>query len=340
MRGDRRGRKALVAATFTLVLVVAAGVLAGRAIRPRVEREAAASKARVEATVTRATPWPTPSPVPASEEVAGADTAPEANAEVAGALGPAVPPLAIAPEVQDPAEADAAPVETAPIDAEPSPYPGLTRSGAPVWLAAQVGVPVKVDGLLDEWTTATVEVANVVFGSEHWDGPADLSSRAFFAYDTKNLYLAASVTDDVVSQPSSGDQLHLGDSLELQLDTDFAGDFQAQTYSADDWQIGLSPGDFQAAKPEAYVWRPEGVDAKAITVAARRTQFGYVLEAAIPWSMLDVDVRRTSRLGAAVNAGDDDLPEPAQLTLVSSVPARSWSDPRSFGTLILSTEER
>jgi hypothetical protein len=209
-----------------------------------------------------------------------------------------------------------------------------------VWLAAQVGIPVKVDGLLDEWSASTVEVANVVFGSEHWDGPADLSSRAFFAYDTRNLYLAASVTDDIVSQPSTGDQLHLGDSLELQLDTDLAGDFQSKTYSTDDWQIGLSPGDFASRRAEAHVWRPEGVDASHIGVAARRTNFGYVLEAAVPWSMLKVDVRRTGRLGAAVNAGDDDLPEPAQLTLVSSVPARSWSDPRSFGTLILSTEER
>lgn len=72
-----------------------------------------------------------------------------------------------------------------------------------------------------------------------------------------------------------------------------------------------------------------------MALAARQLNDGYVLEAAIPWRLLGVNPQRTPSLGIALNVSDNDLPAPAQLTMVSTTPNRSWADPRSFGTLVL-----
>jgi hypothetical protein len=192
-----------------------------------------------------------------------------------------------------------------------------------------------VDGWLDDWTGKGAEVAALAFGEESWTGPADLGAAGFVAWDAVALYVAARVHDDQFSQPSTGAELHLGDGVELQLDTALEADWDSATYSADDWQIGLSPGDFGAVGPEAFVWRPVGVPADGIQVAAQRTADGYILEAALPWELLGMDPSATDRLGFALNVSDNDTPEPAQLALLSSAPSRSWSDPRTFGTLLL-----
>jgi hypothetical protein len=225
----------------------------------------------------------------------------------------------------------------------PAPIPEIAlagtpraRPGAPVTsLTKQLKAPV-LDGRLDDWQGDALEIDNVAFGEQYWDGPADLSARAFLAWDDAALLVGVRVTDDVYSQPSTGQSLHLGDSVELQLDTDLEGDWNDATYNGDDWQIGLSAGNFTDHPPEAYVWRPAGVDASPIAVAGRRLPTGYIIEASLPWSLLGVSPADRDRIGIAVNVGDDDSPEPAQVTMLSSVPKRSWSDPRTFGTLILS----
>ena len=75
--------------------------------------------------------------------------------------------------------------------------------------------------------------------------------------------------------------------------------------------------------------------ATRIDLAARRSAKGYTLEAAIPWRLLGIDPARTTVFGVALNISDNDVPEPAQLTMISSTPNRSWADPRSFGTALL-----
>jgi hypothetical protein len=193
---------------------------------------------------------------------------------------------------------------------------------------------VVVDGQLDDWASEAIEVAQLAFGQEHWDGPADLSARAFVAFDAANLYVAVRVTDDVFSQPSSGEDLHLGDSVELQIDADLEGDFADTKHNGDDWQIGLSPGDFAARPPEVFVWRPADATTSA-RVGARRIEAGYIVETALPWRDLGVAAGGTTRVGLVINVSDNDFPSPAQVTMVSSVPARSWENPASFGTLLL-----
>jgi hypothetical protein len=222
--------------------------------------------------------------------------------------------------------------------AAPQPGAGPTATvglGQPVWRIPLLTRQPRLDGVLDEWRTTPLDISAVVFGQRYWDDARDLSAQAVGGYDRELLFLGVRVTDDIFSQPGQGVRLYLGDSLELQVDADRNGDRERATYDADDFQLGISPGNFADHPPEAFVWRPTGETAAGITVASRRLDDGYVVEAAIPWRLFRVDPEATPTLGFALNVSDNDLPERAQLTMVSSTPNRSWGDPRTFGTLVL-----
>jgi hypothetical protein len=197
-------------------------------------------------------------------------------------------------------------------------------------------VPPAVDGRLDDWQGETFDLATLAAGADQWSGPADLSARAFLAWDDTALHVGVRVTDDVYTQAGTGPTLNQGDSVELQLDTDLAGDFTDGAYSADDWLLGLSAGNFADHPAEAVVWRPAGVLASGAVVAGRRLPAGYIVEASLPWALLAISPRDRDRIGLALSVLDADGPGQAPLTIVSSVPERSATDPRTFGTLILS----
>jgi hypothetical protein len=222
----------------------------------------------------------------------------------------------------------------------PAPLPAGVRArpDGPVWRIPRLTRQPVLDGRLDEWPTGPsplLPIESVVFGREYWHDAADLSAQAWAGWDPELLFLAVKVKDDVFSQPSRGERLYLGDGLELQVDSDLTGDWGAAAYNADDYQVGLSPGDFGAAPAEAFIWRPLGTPNTGIRVASGRLPDGYAVEAAIPWARFGVDPEQTAALGFALNVSDNDVPEPAQLTLISSSPHRSWGDPRTFGTLVL-----
>lgn len=225
-------------------------------------------------------------------------------------------------------------IVTAPWPASRKPTP-RARPDGPIWRAARLVEPPVLDGLFHDWAGATEEISSVLFGQTFWRGAEDLGARAHIGWTDRALYLAITVTDDFFSQPSTGERLYLGDSLEIQLDTDLEGDWDDATYSDDDWQIGVSPGDFAGREPEVYVWRPALGALTEVVVASRRLESGFAVELELPWELLRLDLTGPRSLGLALNVSDNDDPLPAQLTMISSAPARSWSDPRTFGTLFL-----
>lgn len=200
-----------------------------------------------------------------------------------------------------------------------------------------------IDGRLsDEWAGEGYPVAHVVFGKGQWTGPDDLNGRLWFAWDDEDFYLASAVVDDVFSQPSRGDVLYLGDSVEIQWDADLEGDFDTSEFNADDWHIGLSPGDFKGTPPEAYVWtpRPTTGAAAGIRTAAQRVVLsdgrqGYTIEAAIPWRLLGLEPRGSQVTGFTFSISDTDSPAAAQESLVSTSAQREWHRPKTFNNLIL-----
>lgn len=215
-----------------------------------------------------------------------------------------------------------------------------TRPG-PTLNAARIAAP-RLDGDLREWTGSAVKVEAVVYGADAYGGPDDLGGQVWLGWDDQNLYLAARVTDDQISQPARGAAMYQSDSLELQWDTDLQGDFDSNEFDADDWHIGLMPGIPGVGGAEAYVWSPQaltGAEAGirvASSLALQGDQArGYQLEAAIPWRLIGVTPQGGQTFGLAVSFSDNDTPAPAQQTMLSTSPTRRWHQPTTFNTLVL-----
>lgn len=225
----------------------------------------------------------------------------------------------------------------------PTPLPTVppgarTRpNGSPI-RARRAGEPLTIDGVLDEWGAEANPINYVVYGSGAWFGIGDLSALLYVQWDAAYLYLAYHITDDAFVQLASGETLYQGDSVEIQFDRDLAGDFNSTTLSADDYQIGVSPGNFSDLVSEAYLWFPESQAGplNSADIAARSSSDGYDLEARIPWLIFDVAPQPGDHFGFAASLSDNDQSgAEVQQSLISSVRTRAFDDPTSWGTLIL-----
>ncbi|MDD4879152.1 MAG: sugar-binding protein, partial [Candidatus Omnitrophica bacterium] len=125
--------------------------------------------------------------------------------------------------------------------------------------------------------------------------------------------------------------------------------------SEDDFQIGLSPGNFSDIPPEVYIWTPNvRINYKDIVeVKSSKTADGYVIEARIPKEVLfsglaeiEKEEHKTTsslpskfesglKFGVSVDASDTDDAALPQKLLMSSSKERIWGDPTTFGILEL-----
>ncbi len=187
-----------------------------------------------------------------------------------------------------------------------------------------------------------VLAAHRTFADASWDGSEDLTATWQLAWDNNNLYLAVTVLDDIHVQIQSSNLIFQGDSVDMQLDTDRLGDFERNNLSSDDFQITLSPGDFNTLP--ASVWRWTATDNGSlldapdhgIIVRAQRTDTGYLIEAAVPWRDLNVTPSNGLVLGASFNATDNDRVGTAvQEVFYSHIASRTLLSPNTWGTLTL-----
>jgi hypothetical protein len=246
---------------------------------------------------------------------------------------------------------DQPPATTADPTSTPALIATITRPGQPTGqVAAVAGVeaqrlsaPVVIDGVLSEWQGEPSYVSAFrVFSVQNWDGSDDLTAIWQLSWDENNLYLGVQVTDDIHVQTQSGNQLFRGDSVDVQFDTDRSGDL-GDGLSQDDFQITFSPGDFAALPPSAF--RFQGTDngrildapgGHHVTLESRRNAEGYTLEAAVPWSDLNLTPAPGLIIGLALNANDNDTPGTAvQEVMKSHVATRTLTDPSGWGTLTL-----
>lgn len=223
-----------------------------------------------------------------------------------------------------------------------TPNAGLVRPNGPVIHARPIegGGVTGVEDLRRRMVAAGVEPALIespVYGAANWGGLSDVSGKVWMGWDATFLYLLVKVVDDVFVQESSGILLYQGDSVEVQLDGDLAGDFTSRVYNDDDWQFGLSPGNLLTANPQWQWWSYRGAPGPGtIQMAAVRDSDGYSLAAAIPWSMVKVTPAAGNTYGLAVNLNDNDTPGTLeQKSIVSTSPVRQLNDPTSWGTLQL-----
>ena len=217
--------------------------------------------------------------------------------------------------------------------------PDTRPNGSPI-TAPRIGSEPTIDGSLEDWPEQRHALNEVVFGADNWSGGDDLSGSYAVLWDATNLYLAVEVNDDTFAQAASGRELFQGDSAEILLDEALTADFSSSVLSNDDFQVGLSPGNFDGLEPEAYRWFPRSVEGRLTTtvVAATSSATGYVLEAEIPWIVFGVEPSEGARYGFVVSLSDNDRPGVVvQQSMVSSVRTRTLTDPTTWGTLVLGT---
>ncbi len=225
------------------------------------------------------------------------------------------------------------PPTSPPVTATPAVRPGPVVRAPLLWVA-----PNRIDGSLNDWRTKTTYPVNaVVYGAANYHGASDLSAKFRIGWDYRALYIGIDVVDDHLVQTQHGADIFKGDDVEIQLDTNLYGDFYVNAVNADDFQIGLSPGNPPGTSPEAYMWYPPG-HARAlpeVDVAVQLQAHGYTLEAAIPWTIIGFKPHPGLQMGFALSVSDDDSPSQAvQQTMLSNDPYRRLTDPTSWGTLI------
>ncbi|MCE1252875.1 MAG: hypothetical protein LWX83_04915 [Anaerolineae bacterium] len=200
--------------------------------------------------------------------------------------------------------------------------------------------PPTIDGAWDEWGGTTYNANYVTYGASQWTGEADLSSSFKLGWDNNYLYIAAKVRDDQYAQHAGGQDLYLGDSLEILLDADLFNDFYTQALNYDDYQMGISAGngDINGSK-EAVVWFPKSGNGtrSGVRIASMGFDGGYRVEAAIPWSDLGAYAFAGQQFGFVFSVSDnDDTSQNLQQSMVSSVSGRKLTNPTTWGELILS----
>ena len=256
--------------------------------------------------------------------------------------------------------------------------PTKDRSGKiPPLVATRVTDPVTIDGDLKEWSKVTWVNLNqrsqVVYGPGAWGGAHDASFKIAFQWQPDALLMALDVTDDKLVQESQGANMWEGDHAEVWMDTDLFGDYNEAVNSSDDFQFGISPGNFKNLPPEVYVWTPT-VDPKSlkqIQIASQKKEFGYTIEVRFPTKFLfqtlqkRVGVEPTGlpgkmsgkispetaalqngvlssgqfkagfKMGVMVDGSDTDDPRQPQKCLLSTSPERQWGDPTTFNIMEL-----
>lgn len=215
-----------------------------------------------------------------------------------------------------------------------------SRSGASI-AADYLENPPTIDGDIGDWSGTIYSMGEVVYGPGYYANALDLFGEFKIAWDEQYLYLGVIVRDTKFVQNADGYYIYLGDSLELLLDTDLAGDYASETLSSDDFQIGFSPGDLRDNNPgaEAFLWYPKG-DAGTLSsarVGGRLTDDGYMMEVALPWSELGVTPLNGQTFGFLLSVSDNDsVTADEQHSMVSFAPGRKLLDPTTWRTLILS----
>lgn len=249
-------------------------------------------------------------------------------------LGPVPEPLILTPMAPIPI-----PVEPI-ITPMPTAIPIPTEPGAVG--AIYFDSPVEINSDLLEWANAPPVLSSyrVFTGTIATAHLGTISAVWRIGWNDEFLYVAVKVYDDVHVQTQIGRGIYLGDSVEFQIDTDMSDD--PSYVDGDDYIIVLSPGDFDKVPPSSYCFQgsPTGKFNLEVSLDSPlhvvKTADGYIVEAAIPWSVLELTPAPGMVVGIALNVTDNDVPGTAvQEALYSHVANRQYLQPATWGTLTL-----
>ena len=228
------------------------------------------------------------------------------------------------PTVTPPPTLTAAPIVTRPYGHATARY----LSAAPV-----------IDGPWDEWSTTAYGLSSVIFGAGNWSGKTDLDASYRVGWNNSYLFLAFKVYDEKYVQNASGQNIFKGDSVEILLDNDLAGDYYTTTLNGDDYQLVVSPGNPSAGtNREAVLFRPlpGSGNRPQVAIGAVGGDGLYRVEVAIPWTVLGMSPVAGKHYGFAVRVNDNDNPDASeQQTTIANLSGNSLANPTTWGDLYL-----
>jgi len=213
------------------------------------------------------------------------------DGSASGSAAPASPSLSAAPTLSPsaPPTAAAAPpagqasaIATATVSLRPVEGPQIS--------ARQLASPPSIDGRGDEWpTTAPIVADQVVVGNA-----TALKGLWSLGWDADNLYLFVRVVDAEVTTSNAGTPARLfqGDAVTLQFGSSGAN-ADGSNLSPGDVSLSVGPsGGGAVAALTVGSGRTfdvdAGRDAPAVKAAAVTTSTGYSVEAAVPWSVINL----------------------------------------------------
>jgi hypothetical protein len=232
-------------------------------------------------------------------------------------------------------------VETSTPGPSLTPVPTSTdrRPNGELITAAYLSTAPTIDGDISEWSTSLYRADSILsYANSGWTGDSDLSADFYIGWDANNLYLGVRRFDDTFVQVSTGRYMYRGDDIEIQLDIDLEGDYSSTLVNEDDYQLGLSPGNFDGLPSEAYRWFPRSLEGSlsSVIVEAVKSSNGYILESQIPWVVFGHTPSENERFGFALSLSDNDQSGVATWqSMVSTVSTRRVADPTTWGTLVL-----
>jgi hypothetical protein len=203
---------------------------------------------------------------------------------------------------------------------------------------------ITIDGNLDEWSGDTTFTLNdqdhlaYKLSSNSWTGPEDLSGQVWTGWTAEGLYFGVKVVDDVHVQTVADLNLWHGDYVEFQFDTQLEKDRDKKSMNSDDYQIGVSVGDFASVAPYTYAWFNGSDPAGELKVqqAQSQTPDGYILEIFFPIELLKgIQLTQGAIFGMNVSLSDADSPTLGQEAMLSTSPIRTYADPTTFGAITL-----
>jgi Carbohydrate family 9 binding domain-like len=182
--------------------------------------------------------------------------------------------------------------------------------------AAQVAIPPEIDGLPDTVWGGRIDQRV----EKKLKGGVNLSASFGALWDVANLYLMVEVRDGEQGDSAARKR----DEVEIYLDT---GAQRQRSYRAHNFQFILP---VQGGAPTEQNRRTAGV--KMATV---QENWGYRMEAAIPWTTLAVTGEAGRKLG--FDLGVSRREKDASLLMWRGT-ADNWFDPSGFGALILASD--
>ena len=113
-----------------------------------------------------------------------------------------------------------------------------------------------------------------------WDGADDCSYVARFAHDSKYLYIAGIVRDQLWFNAGGPDNPWVGDDLEVYIDSNPVDKQFQKDLNENDVQFIFIPDHISQNGNGVFIWRADRYP--GVMAASRLTPLGYTLEIAIP----------------------------------------------------------